>query len=168
MSDQTPDAPIVALVPAETGSEAWLQRVRRGTDAALIRAGRSTKLLRNGVYSTDHVKEEILSELETLYARVPHLDPVVHGPVVESLARMIVRMRRIDELLDGPGATRDVLALASRLEGQIRLTSAELGMTPKSQAALGLAALDGRAKARAEAEKALTRYASKPKRSTRR
>lgn len=155
MSDQNSlsDDPMLPTTSARS------RATSRGRTAQEIRAGRSHRLQKTGIYSTVGIKEAILDEVHALYARASWLDPVQHGPLVESLGRMLVRLRRLDDALDGPEPSRDMLALAARLEGQVRLTCEALGLSPRSAAALGLAHLDGAAKARIEAEKALARYA---------
>lgn len=165
VSADEPNLPALATDPSDNvpALASRARAIRRGVDARNVAAGNSAKLRRHGVYATEHVKAEILDEVAMTYARAPHLDPIRDGPLVESFARMLVRLRRLDEALDGPEPTRDVLALAARLEGQVLRTAEALGLSPRSAAQLGIATLHGRDLARQAAEKTVARYRSRPR-----
>ncbi len=113
--------------------------------------------LRHGVYSEAQVRDDVLDECSLLYARAPWLDEVRDGILVEATARILVRLRRLDAIVDAePTAT--LTSMLSRLEGQLTRNLDALGLTPTAAARLGLHELDARAKARALATDGLAKY----------
>lgn len=142
-----------------TAAAARARAIRRSIDAGNVRAGRSLRL-KHGVYSEAIVRPEVRDEAALLLARMPWVDEVRDGPLVEGTARLLVRLRLMDEALDAE-PSRDLLALASRLEGQLLRNLDALGATPKAAAALGLAKLSAADHARKLAERDMTRYAPK-------
>lgn len=142
-----------------TAASARARAIRRSIDAGNVRAGRSQRL-KHGVYSEAVVRPEVRDEAALLLARLPWVDEVRDGPVVEGTARLLVRLRLMDEALDAE-PSRDLLALASRLEGQLLRNLDALGATPRSAAALGLAKLSAADHARKIAERDMRAYAPK-------
>ncbi|MBA2634295.1 MAG: hypothetical protein H0U86_15075 [Chloroflexi bacterium] len=141
---------------------------RRGQDARNVSRGTSRRI-KHGIYaeSEPSVRREIIDEAAILFARCGWLDEVRDGPMVEATARIITRLRRLDAIVDA-GETGQVLtSMLSRLEGQLTRNLTALGMTPAASASLGLAHLDGRAKAFEAAQKEQARYAPKRKRAPR-
>jgi hypothetical protein len=140
------------LVPGEARRRA----VRRAMAARAVRLG-ITRNLRHGIYSEVAVREDVLDECALIYARAQWLDPVRDGHLVEATARLVVRLRKLDAVIDDE-PTQTNTALYARLEGQLTRNCEALGLTPRSAAALGLAHLDARARAQAMAEDSLKAY----------
>jgi hypothetical protein len=120
--------------------------------------------LRHGIYSQVAVRPEVEDECALLYARAPWLSPVRDGVLVEATARLIVRLRKFDPAIDAAAAKGLVpmTSLYSRCEGQLTRNLAELGLTPSSAAALGLAHMDAREKAQRMSDRALDAYRVTP------
>ncbi len=124
--------------------------------ARAVRAG-NTNALQHGVYSAVAVRPDVLDEAALLYARAPWLDPVRDGVLVEATARLVVRLRRLDIVLDEE-PTQTLTSLYSRLEGQLARNLDALGLTPQAAARLGLAHLDAKARAQHMTERTLAAY----------
>jgi hypothetical protein len=134
--------------------------IRRANIARAVRLGNSNAL-RHGVYSDVNVREDVLDEVAILYARGPWLDPTRDGVLVEATARLIVRLRKLDAAIDAE-PSQTLTTLSARLEGQLTRNLAELGLTPRAAAALGLAHMDAQARARKLTEDTLARYRGGP------
>jgi hypothetical protein len=113
--------------------------------------------LRHGIYAEVSVRDDVLDEAALLYARAPWLDPVRDGILVEATARLAVRLRRLDLVLDEE-PTQTLTSFYSRLEGQLTRNLDALGLTPQAAARLGLAHLDARARAQRVTEQTLATY----------
>ncbi len=124
--------------------------------ARAVRAG-NTNSLRHGVYAEVAVRADVLDEAALLYSRAPWLDPVRDGVLVEATARLIVRLRRLDLVLDEE-PTQTLTSFYSRLEGQLTRDLDALGLTPSAAARLGLAELDARTRAARLVEGELAKY----------
>ncbi len=158
----TPQGP----APVRHLSAATRRAISRTKAARALALRGNTRRLKHGVYAVESVRPEVLDEAAMLYARAPWLDPVRDGVLVEATARIIVRLRRLDAVVDAALAKgpADIVRLYEHIEGQLTRNLAELGLTPSSAAALGLAHLDARDKARRLAEKTLAEYRSVPDR----
>jgi hypothetical protein len=118
-------------------ADARARAIRRTLTARAILAGNS-RALRHGVYSEVAVREDVLDEAALLYARAPHLDPIRHGHLVEATARLVVRLRKLDDALELDPASVSLSSMACRLEGQLQRNLSELGLTPRAARDLGL------------------------------
>lgn len=162
-----PNLPAIVAHPEPDRSEPSprARAIRRSIDAGNVRAGRSQRV-KHGIYSLAATREAVRDEAALLVARLPWVDEVRDGVLIEATARVIVRLRLIDAELDRT-PTRDMLTLGARLEGQLLRNLAELGATPRSAASLGLARMTAAEQVRKAAERDLRRYRPKsPKRST--
>ena len=137
-------------------SEGRARAIRRTMAARAVRAGNSNAL-RHGVYSEVAVRADVLDEATLLLARAPWLDPVRDGFLVEATARLLVRLRRLDLVLEAE-PTQVLTSLYARLEGQLTRNLDALGLTPQAAARLGLAHLDAKARARHMAQRTLAAY----------
>jgi len=124
--------------------------------ARAVRAG-NTNALRHGVYAEAAVRADVLDEASLLFARAPWLDRVRDGVPVEATARLVVRLRRLDTILETE-PTQTLASLSYRLEGQLLRNLDALGLTPTAAARLGLATLDARAKASRLVDARLSKY----------
>jgi hypothetical protein len=124
--------------------------------ARAVRAG-NTNALRHGVYAEAAVRPDVLDQASLLFARAPWLDRVRDGVLVEAAARLVVRLRRLDTILEAE-PTETLASLACRLEGQLLKHLDALGLTPTAAARLGLAGLDAREKASRLVEAELAKY----------
>ena len=124
--------------------------------ARAVRAG-NTNALRHGVYAEAAVRADVLDEASLLFARAPWLDRVRDGVLVEATARLVVRLRRLDTILETE-PTQTLASLAYRLESQLLRNLDALGLTPTAAARLGLATLDAQAKASALVDAQLSKY----------
>jgi hypothetical protein len=121
-----------------------------------VRAG-NTNALRHGVYAETAVRADVLDEAALLFARAPWLDRVRDGILVEATARLVVRLRRLDALLESE-PTQTLTSLYARLEAQLLRDLDARGLTPAAAARLGLAALDARDRAKRLVETDLAQY----------
>ena len=126
--------------------------------ARSVRAG-NTHALRHGVYAEVSVRADVLDEAALLFARAPWLDRVRDGVLVEATARLVVRLRRLDALLESE-PTQTLTSLYTRLEAQLLRDLDALGLTPAAAARLGLARLDARERAQRLVETDLAQYRS--------
>lgn len=120
-----------------------------------------TRNLRHGIYSELAVKEDVLDEAATIFARAPWLDPIRDGHLVEATARLAVRLRKLDAALDD-NPTQSAQTLYARLEGQLTRNCDALGLTPRSAASLGISKLDAVERTRRLSEQGLRKYALEP------
>jgi len=121
-----------------------------------VRAGNSNAL-RHGVYAEAAVRADVLDEASLLFARAPWLDRVRDGVLVEATARLVVRLRRLDAILETE-PTQTLASLAYRLEAQLLRNLDALGLTPTAAARLGLANLDARERASRLVDAELAKY----------
>lgn len=109
------------------------------------------RTLRHGAYAmvvADRIDAKVAAMFEALAADAPVRDsgglPAADGPVVRLLAEVLCRLDDVTEFLgrrgwqDRKGNPRPALAVESRLRSQALTLLIELGMTPRSRAALGL------------------------------
>ena len=153
-----------ALVVSDRARRGWVTRRREGT-ARDVRLG-NAHALRHGIYSTVAVRPDVLTECALLYARAPWLDEVRDGVAVEATARLVVRLRKLDAVLEAEAVpTVTMTSMYTRLEGQLTRNLDALGLTPTAAARLGISKLDARQRAQKIAERALEVYqpAKEPK-----
>jgi hypothetical protein len=124
--------------------------------ARAIRAG-NTNALRHGVYAEAAVRADVLDEASLLFARAPWLDRVRDGVLVEATARLVVRLRRLDAILETE-PTQTLASLTYRLEAQLLRNLDALGLTPTAAARLGLTTLQAREKAARLVDAELSKY----------
>lgn len=153
---------VSAVTMAEGGTVAAKPNPRARAISRTLRAQAimkgNVRALRHGVYSEVAVRADVLDEAAFLFSRAPWLDRVRDGVLVEGTARLIVRLRKLDAVLDAkPSAI--LTSMYSRCESQLTRNLAELGLTPRAAADLGLAHMDARAKAGRAAEARLAEYA---------
>jgi hypothetical protein len=125
--------------------------------ARSIRAG-NTSILRHGVAVETAVRADVLDEAALLFARAPWLDPVRDGILVEATARLVVRLRHLDELLEDEDPDPGLASFYGRLEAQLLRDLDALGLTPAAASRLGIARLDAREKAQRLVETELSKY----------
>lgn len=152
--DPATSSAVVCRSPAVSSTRA--RSTRRAMRARAVRLG-NANALRHGVYADVAVRPDVLDELAFLYARAPWLDPIRDGNLAEATARLIVRLRRLDDLLDSQ-PTQTLTSLYVRLEAQLTRNLDALGLTPSAAARLGIAHLDAREKAARLAEESLGQY----------
>lgn len=149
--------PSRASLPAVvTPDEPRKRAIRRSMAARAVRLG-VTRNLRHGIYSEVAVREDVLDEAALLYARAPWLDPLRDGLLVEATARLVVRLRKLDALLDEEPSVV-LTTLYARLEPLLTRNLEALGMAPRAAAALGLAHLDAKERAQRMTTETLKRY----------
>ena len=124
--------------------------------ARAVRAGNCNRL-KHGIYAVSAVRADVLDEAALFYARAPWLDRVRDGVLVEATARLVVRLRRLDTILETEPTTT-LSSLAYRLEAQLLRNLDALGLTPTAAARLGLATLDAQAKASRLVDAQLSKY----------
>ncbi len=151
---QSTSADRVAVLPSE---ERRKRAIRRGLTVRSLKLG-NANAVKHGVYGKVTIREDVLDEAALLYARAPWLDPVRDGHLVEATARLVVRLRRLDAAVDADPTSLTLSTLLARLEGQLARNLAELGLTPRAAAALGIQKLDAADKARRLTTDALSRY----------
>ena len=134
--------------------------IQRANRALAVRQGRPP---RHGIYSNDLILPEVLDEVALLYARALWLDETRDAPLVEATARLIIRLRRIDALINAEGPTQLLTSWSSRTEGQLLRNLDALGLTPRSAADLGLAHLDAKERVARMTEMRLAAYRPKGK-----
>jgi hypothetical protein len=140
--------------------EGHRRAIKRGNVTRAVRVG-NTNALRHGIYAEVAVREDVRDEAALLYARAPWLDGVRDGVIVEATARLIVRLRKLDAVIDAE-PTQVLTSLYRSLEAQLTRNLDALGLTPSSAARLGIAALDAQHRAQQIAEKALEAYRPDP------
>jgi hypothetical protein len=143
-------------------ASARARAIRRTLTASAIRAGNS-HALRHGVYSEVAVREDVLDEAALLYARAEWLDPIRHGHLVEATARLVVRLRKLDQALDAEPSSMVLSTMASRLEAQLTRNLGELCLSPRSAADAGIGPReDTKAHAARLSQETLARYQQPP------
>ena len=141
--------------------------IARSNRASAVARG-NVHALRHGVYSSVAVREDVLDMAAMVYASAPWLDVIRDALAVEATARLIVRLRRLDTLVDAALAklgtpTQEITSMYSRCEGQLLRNLSELGLTPRAAADLGIAKLDATARAMRLSEASLSRYRPAPR-----
>jgi hypothetical protein len=109
------------------------------------------------VTSLAAIREDVRDEAAVLYARAPWLDERRDGLLVEAAARQVVRLRRIDEMVDA-NPTQVLTTYYVRLETSLRLTLVELGLSPRAAADLGLVRLDAAERRQRLTQQTLDKY----------
>jgi hypothetical protein len=160
--------PVAARAQPPTGRSARANR--RSQTARSLMLG-NTRNLKFGVWAEVSVREDILDECALLYARAHSwIDPIRDGPLIEATARISVRLRKLDLLLDASVAdwavraeprpnAAGLTALAARLEAQLARNLEALGLSPRAAASLGLVKLHAAERIRMATEARLARYA---------
>jgi len=120
--------------------------------------GKASAAFKHGIYAEVAVREDVLDEAALIFIRALWLNHIRDGLLVEATARIIVRLRRLDELLERDATSAVLTSMYSRLEGQLTRNLDALGLTPRAAADLGLATLDATARVRKLAEGELARY----------
>ena len=154
------------LVPVAPGEVRRRRAIARASRAKAVGRG-NVNALRSGVYSSVAVREDVLDMAAMVYACAPWLDPIRDAFAVESVARVIVRLRRLDIVVDAAlenltTPTQELTSMYSRCEGQLLRGLDALGLTPRAAADLGLQHLDAKARAARLTEDALSRYRPQP------
>jgi hypothetical protein len=154
------------LVPVAPGEVRRRRAIARASRAKAVGRGNSNAL-KSGVYSSVAVREDVLDMAALVYASAPWLDPIRDALAVEATARLVVRLRRLDVLVDAclqdlTKPTQEITSMYSRLESQLLRNLSELGLTPRAAADLGLAKLDAKARAMRLSETALAAYQNRP------
>lgn len=148
-----------AVSPAEASRR---RKIRRTLQARCVQAG-NAHALRHGVYSEVAVRDEVLSEIVLLYARAPWLDEIRHGHLVEATARIVVRLRKLDDALDADPTSMVLSSMASRFEGQLARNLADLCLSPRSASDAGIGPReDPKAIAARLSQETLSRYQRPP------
>jgi hypothetical protein len=159
-------APGAGLVPLSAGEVRRRRAIARSNRAKAVGRG-NVNALRSGVYSRTAVREDVLDMAAMVYACAPWLDPIRDAFAVEGVARVIVRLRRLDVVVDAAlenlaTPTMELTSMYSRCESQLLRSLEALGLTPRAAADLGITHLDARARAAKLTEDALAPYRPKP------
>lgn len=113
---------------ADRANNARSRSIKRSLVARSVRQGNTSSLV-HGVYAEQSVRPEVLDEAAVLMARADHLDERRDGVLIEATARIIVRLRRLDAVIDG-NPTTELTSLYARLEGQLARNVGLLGLIP--------------------------------------